>query len=67
MATNLTLKWVKGQDHGMVPTERPYHKVLHAKYQCSLINTSEDTSQVKVFVTPNGKENTGNVSNSVFM
>ena len=24
---------------------------MHAKYQCSIINTSEDMSQVKVFVT----------------
>ena len=24
---------------------------MHAKYQCSNINTSEDMSQVKVFVT----------------
>ena len=25
--------------------------IMHAKYQCSIINTSEDMSQVKVFVT----------------
>ena len=24
---------------------------MHAKYECSIINTSEDMSQVKVFVT----------------
>ena len=24
---------------------------MHAKYQCSIFNTSEDMSQVKVFVT----------------
>ena len=24
--------------------------IMHAKYQCSIINTSEDMSQVKVFV-----------------
>ena len=26
-------------------------RIMHAKYQCSIINTSEDMSQVKVFVT----------------
>ena len=25
--------------------------IMHAKYQCSVINTSEDMNQVKVFVT----------------
>ena len=25
--------------------------IMHAKYQCSVINTSEDMSQVKVFAT----------------
>ena len=25
--------------------------MMHAKYQCSITNTSEDMSQVKVFVT----------------
>ena len=25
--------------------------IMYAKYQCSIINTSEDMSQVKVFVT----------------
>ena len=27
------------------------HKIMHAKYQCSIINTSEDMSQLKVFLT----------------
>ena len=26
-------------------------RTMHAKYQCSIFNTSEDMSQVKVFVT----------------
>ena len=26
-------------------------RIMHAKYQCSIFNTSEDISQVKVFVT----------------
>ena len=26
-------------------------RIMHAKYQCSIINTSEDMSKVKVFVT----------------
>ena len=26
-------------------------RMMHAKYQCSIINTPEDMSQVKVFVT----------------
>ena len=29
-------------------------RIMHAKYQCSIINTSEDVSRVKVFVT-NGR------------
>ena len=46
-ATTLTLKKVKGQGHCMVPNER----IMHAKYQCFIINTSEDMGQVKAFVT----------------
>ena len=30
--------------------------IMHAKYQCSIINTSEDMSQVKVFVTDRGTD-----------
>ena len=26
-------------------------RIMHAKFQCSIINTSEDISKVKVFVT----------------
>ena len=26
-------------------------RIMHAKYQCSIMNTSEDKSKVKVFVT----------------
>ena len=29
---------------------------MHAKYQCSIFNTSEDMSQVKVFVTDRGTD-----------
>ena len=31
-------------------------RIIHAKYQCSSINTSEDMSQVKVFVTDRGTD-----------
>ena len=34
----------------------PVTRIMHAKYQCSIINTSEDMSQVKVFVTDRGTE-----------
>ena len=52
-AINLTLNWVKGQGHDMVPMERVVTRIMHAKYQSSIINnnTSENMSQVKVFVT----------------
>ena len=46
-ANNLDLEVCQG--HGMVPNERACHKDQHAKYKCSIINTSEDMSQV--FVT----------------
>ena len=49
-ATNLTLKKVKGLGHGMVPIERACHKD-HACQISMLYKTSEDMSQVKVFVT----------------
>ena len=29
-------------------------RIMHAKYQCSITNTLEDMSQVKVFVTDRG-------------
>ena len=35
----------------MVPFERAVTKIIHAKYQSSIINTSEDMSPVNVFVT----------------
>ena len=38
----------------MVPFERACHKDkhdMHAKYECSIHNTSEDMSMVKVFAT----------------
>ena len=31
-------------------------RIMHAKYQCSIFNTSEDMSQVKVFVTDEGTD-----------
>ena len=31
-------------------------RIMHAKYQCSIFNTSEDMSQVKVFVTDRRKD-----------
>ena len=34
----------------------PVTRIMHAKYQCSIINTSEDMSQVKVFVTDRGTD-----------
>ena len=30
--------------------------IMHTKYQCSIINTSEDMSQVKVFLTEEQKD-----------
>ena len=30
--------------------------IMHAKFQCSIINTSEDMGQVKVFVTDGRKD-----------
>ena len=45
---------VKGQGHGMASIEKLkglVTRIMHAIYQCSIINTSEDISQVKVFVT----------------
>ena len=52
----LTLKKVKGQGHGMVPKKELVTRIMHAKYQYSIINTSEDMSQVKVFVTDGQRE-----------
>ena len=34
----------------------PVTGIMHAKYQCSITNTSEDMSQVKVFVTDRGTD-----------
>ena len=52
-ATDLTLKKVKGQGqgHGMCQLKGLVTRTMHAKYQYSIFNTSEDMSQVKVFVT----------------
>ena len=41
MATNLNLKQIKGQGHGMMPMERARHKG-HAKYQCFILILQTD-------------------------
>ena len=54
-ATTLTLKLVKdegkGRGHSIVHIERACHKDHACRNTNALINTSEDMSQVKVFVT----------------
>ena len=50
-ATTFDLAEGQGEGHSMVPNEDLVTTIMHAKYQCSIINTSEDKSQVKVFVT----------------
>ena len=47
-ATTLTLKKIKVM--ACCQLKGPITMIMHAKYQCSIINTSEDMSQVKVFV-----------------
>ena len=36
-----------GQGRYMVPFERACHRVIHTKYDCSIVNTSEDVTQIK--------------------
>ena len=50
-ATTLTLKKVKVKVTGWRHLKWLVTRIMHAKYQCSIFNTSEDMSQVKVFVT----------------
>ena len=47
--TTFDLKKEVSQGHSMVPIERVCHKDDACQNQCSIINTSEDMSQVKVF------------------
>ena len=49
-SNNSDLEVGQGQDHGMVPIER-VGRIMHAKYQCPIINTSEDMSRFNVCVT----------------
>ena len=49
----------------MVSIERACHKIMHAKYQCSIINTSEDMSKVKVYVTDRGTDRTDRRTNEI--
>ena len=46
----LPLKKVK------MPIGRTFQRITHAKHQCYIFNTSEDMSQVKVFVTDRGTD-----------
>ena len=50
-ATNLTLERSKVKVMAWCQLKGLVTRIMHAKYQCSIINTSEDMSQVKVFVT----------------
>ena len=50
LATTLTLK-SKVKVRARCQLKGLITRILHAKFQCSIINTSEDMSQVKVFVT----------------
>ena len=52
-ATNLTLKRskVKVKVTAWCQLKGLVTRIMHAKYQCSTINTQKDMSQVKVFVT----------------
>ena len=47
----LTLKKVKVKVTDWCQLKGLVTRTMHAKYQCSIFNTSEDMSQVKVFVT----------------
>ena len=53
LATTLTLKKVnvKVKVTAWCQLKGLVNRIMHAKYQCSIINTSEDMRQVKVFVT----------------
>ena len=42
----------QGQGHGVVQIKGLVTTIIYAKYQCSIFNTSEDMSQVKVFMPP---------------
>ena len=44
----------------MIPIKRASHNDHAGKYQCSIINTSEDMRQVKVFVTDRGTDGRAN-------
>ena len=50
-ATNLTLKNVEVKVTLWCQLKGLVTRTMHAKYQCSIFNTSEDMSQVNVFVT----------------
>ena len=57
LATTLTLKKVnvKVKVTAWCQLKGLVTRIMHAKYQCSIINTSEDMSQVKVFSAPEPK------------
>ena len=58
-SNNFDLEVGQDQGHSMVTIER----TMHAKYQCSIMNTSEDMSQVKVFETDRQTEGRTDIQN----